>query len=232
MVTRLLCLAVLLLLPRFVLAEEPWTPPGTCKVRNWNDVEIWREWNGHTPPANTANWDEEASRIANNRDVWRWLDRLYVALAGGEVLTLSDCAFGDDLHFYLYERYEEAGGFHVVRVSFYEDHLYALVMRRTGKVFAISSLPMWSPDRSRFAYSVCDLLNGKEEIAVMSMAGDGPKLEAKASLPCTLGDCRLAWESNTMVGATCEDLQGNGSNRQVVRLTRRGDGWATTTSPR
>ena len=231
MLVRLLCFAVLLL-SGSARAQEPWTPPGACRAETWNDVEQWREWNSHTPPDNATRWAEEKPRYTNDRDVWRVLDRLYIAIDGGRVLTLSDCAFGDDLHFYLYERWDQAGEFHVVRTYFYEDHLYALVMRKTGKIYTVPGRPIWSPDRTRFAYSVCDLLNGKEEMAVLSMSGDRPKEEAKVELPCLLGGCKLVWEGNTMVSATCEDPQGSGGKRQVVRLTRKGDGWASTTSGR
>ncbi|MDP1752257.1 MAG: hypothetical protein Q8L22_22630 [Reyranella sp.] len=232
MVARLLCIAVLLLLPRFALAEEPWTPPGACKVRNWNDVETWREWNSHTPPDSAENWAKEAPRIVNNRDVWRWLDRLYIAVTGGKVLTLSDCAFGDDLHFYLYEKYEEAGGFHVVRVHFYEDHLYALVMRTTGKVFAIPGVPTWSPDRTRFAYGVCDQMNAKDDIAIMRVTADGLGVEIADHMPCGLGECEIAWENAATLRATCRETAAQGDKRKVMRLARRGDTWAATTSDR
>lgn len=232
MFARLLCLAVLLAFPVVALADEIWKPLPSCTLRTWNDVETWREWNGHTPPANAENWAKEASRIANNRDVWRWLDRLYVAVAGGKVLTLSDCAFGDDLHFYLYERYDEAGGFHVVRVLFYEDHLYALVMRQTGRIFAIPALPIWSPDRTRFAYGICDQMNAKDDIAIMRVTADGLGTEIADHMPCGTGGCKLVWEGNTTFSATCQDTAEPGSKRQVMRLNRRGDGWSSTTSGR
>ncbi len=232
MLARLLCLAALVSFPRLALAQEPWTPAGACALRNWNDVETWREWNSHTPPANSENWAKEAPRIIDNRDVWRWLDRLHIAVAGGRVVMLSDCAFGDDLHFYLYERYDEAGGFHVVRVYFYEDHLYALVMRKTGKVFAIPALPIWSPDRTRFAYGVCDQMNAKDDIAIVRVTADGLSTEIAGRMPCGMGDCKLVWEGNATLSATCEETEGQGGKRQVMRLNRRGDGWAATTANR
>ncbi|MCW5734300.1 MAG: hypothetical protein KIS73_09245 [Enhydrobacter sp.] len=232
MAARLLWLTVLLLLPRLALAMDPWEPPGACKAESWNDVEQWREWNSHTPPDNVRHWAEERPRFANRRDVWRWLDRLYIAVSDGKVLTLADCAFGDDMHFYLYERYDEAGEFHIVRAYFYEDHHYALVMRRTGEIYAVPGLPIWSPDRTRFAYAVCDLLNGTEELAVMSISHDRPEEEAKVQLPCTLGSCKLVWEGSAMLSATCEDPQGRGGKREVVRLTRKGDAWTSARSSR
>lgn len=232
MLARLLSLAVLLQLPGLAFAMDPWDPPGACKVESWNDVEQWREWNSHTPLDNARHWAEERPRYANHRDVWRWLDRLYIAVSDGKVITLADCAFGDDLHFYLYERFDDAGEFHVVRTYLYEDQNYALVMRRTGAIYAIPGAPIWSPDRTRFAYAVCDLLNGAEELAVMSISGDRPKEEAKVQLPCTLGACKLLWEGSSGLSATCEDPQGKGGQREVVRLTRKGDAWTSARSSR
>lgn len=232
MFARLLCLLVLASLPVAALADEVWKPPAACVPRTWNDVEAWREWNSHTPPANAENWAREAPRLADSREAWRWLDRLYLAAVGGKVVTLSDCPFGDDLHFYLYERYDEAGGFHVVRVYFYEDHLYALVMRNTGKIFAVPALPIWSPDRTQFAYGVCDQMNAKDDIAIMRMTTDGPSPEFADHMPCGLGGCKLMWEGNTMLVATCEETAEAGSKRQVMRLNRRGAGWTSSTSNR
>lgn len=233
MSARLLCLGILLLLlPRFALAIDPWDPPGACKLENWNDVEQWREWSSHTSPDNASRWAEERPRYANSRDVWRVLDRLYIAISGGKVLTLSDCAFGDGLHFYIYERYDEAGDFHVVNTYFYEDGLYALVMRKTGRIYAIPGKPVWSPGRARLAYAICDLLNAKQEMAVLSISDDQPKEEAKIDLPCTWGSCKLDWESADTVAATCTKDGEPGNERKVLRLSRPGGSWSATTSDR
>lgn len=232
MLVRLLCLGVILLLPRLALAVDPWNPPGACKAETWNDVEQWREWSSHTPPANARGWAEEKRRYVNNRDVWRVFDRLYIAISGGKVLTLSDCAFGDDMHFYLYERYDEAGEFHVVRTHFYEDNLYALVMRKTGRIYTIPGEPVWSPGRTRFAYAICDLLNGREEMAVLSISDGQPKEEAKVELPCAEGECKLAWESADTVASTCTKVGESDGERKVARLSRRGGSWTATSSNR
>jgi hypothetical protein len=233
MFARLLCLGVLLLLfPRLALAMDPWDPPGACKAETWNDVEQWREWSSHTPLDNARHWAEEKPRYANSRDVWRVLDRLYIAISGGKVLTLSDCAFGDDLHFYLYERYDETGEFHIVRTYFYEDNVHALVMRKTGKVYALPGAPVWSPDRARFAYGVCSVLNDQDEIAIAHMSADGLKTETEARMPCGLGDCEIVWESADTVAATCPKAGEQGKEHKVMRLTRRGGSWTATTSDR
>lgn len=231
-IARLLLVVMLLVTPRLALAEDPWTPPAACLLENWNDVEGWRQWNSHTPPNNVENWATEKARYEDRRDVWRWLDRLYIGMANGKVVTLSDCPFGDDLHFFLYQRFDEAGNFHVVNVWRYEEHYYALVMRNSGKIYTVSGLPVWSPDRSRFAYAVCDLMNGTEEIAVMSIVDDRPVLNAKAELPCTMGECKLDWENNATVKATCEGTPESGATRSITRLRRQGDRWISTRTPR
>ncbi|MGE0575720.1 MAG: hypothetical protein AB7F22_09550 [Reyranella sp.] len=230
---RLLCLSVLAFLPRLSLANEPWDPPSGCRLEKWSDVEAWREWNSHTPATNGDAWAQERRRIADNREVWRWYDRLYIAIMGDKVLTLADCPFGDDMHRYDYERYDAAGGFHVVHVWRYEDHFYALVMRDSGKIYTVSGLPVWSPERARFAYAVCIPPDGTTdeavaEVAVMSVVDKQPQIETRASMPCFLDDCKLVWEDDGTVTSTCEERDGIDRKRSVLRLSRQRDGWIAT----
>ncbi|MDQ2705400.1 MAG: hypothetical protein M3Y43_09555, partial [Pseudomonadota bacterium] len=199
MLARLFCLLVLLALSGVARAQEPWTPAGPCVARNWNEIEAWRDWLTHARPDNDREWAEERSRWINNRDVWRWLDRLYIAIDGGEVLTLADCPFSEDMHRYLYEAYDETGGFHIVAVRLYEDMVYALVMRRSGRVFTVPGLPVWSPDRTRFASGACSVLNDQDGIAISRVTPEGLKTEAEGRMPCGLGDCRITWENDDSV---------------------------------
>jgi hypothetical protein len=231
---RLLCLSVLALTPRLAVANEPWTPPSGCRLEKWSDVEAWREWNTHTPSADDGAWAEERQRFADNREVWRWYDRLYIAIEGDKLLTLADCPFGDDMHRFDYERYDAAGAFHVVHVWRYEDHFLALVMRNTGKIYTISGLPVWSPNRSRFAYSVCippdgTTVDATAEVAVMSIVDSVPQMETTASMPCFLDDCKLVWEDDGTIRSACEERDGTAPKRSVLLLTRQGDGWTATT---
>lgn len=233
LVLRLLCLSALALLPRLAAADEPWEPLSGCRLEKWSDVEAWREWNNHTPSADGGAWAEESQRFAGNPEVWRWYDRLYIAIEGDRVLTLTDCPFGDTMHRYDYERYDAAGPFHVVQVWRYEDHAVALVMRNTGKIYTISGLPVWSPDRSRFAYSVCIPPDGTTddataEVAVMSIVDNVPQTEARASMPCFIDDCKLVWEDDGTVTFTCEERDGPDPKRSVLRFARQGDGWVAT----
>lgn len=232
MLARLVCLLALLAFPGAARAQEPWTPAGACVPRDWNEIETWRDWISHARPDNDLEWAEERSRWMNNRDVWRWLDRLYIAVDGGRLVTLADCPFTDDMHRYLYETYDETGGFHIVNVRLYEDRAYALVMRRSGKIFTIAGLPVWSPDRMRFASGACSVLNDQDAIAISHVSPEGLKTEIEGRMPCGLGDCQITWESNDTVAATCPKAGEQGNEHKVMRLTRRGGSWTATTSDR
>lgn len=227
MIGRLVVAAVTLFAFGGVLADERGEPPPPlCAPKTWNEVETWRDWASHTPPPDAKSWVEEKPRFANDRDVWRWLDRLYIAYEGGRVVTLADCPFTDSMYRYLYDRYDENGQFHIVRQIFYEDHFFALVMRKTGRLFTIPAPPVWSPDKTRFAYGVCDLLNGKDDLAILKPAGDGRlEREIETKIPCGLGDCRLNWESPSALTATCPKAGEQGNERKVLWLKLAGTKW-------
>jgi hypothetical protein len=226
MIGRIVVALVILVCGQALADERGELPPSLCAPKNWNEVETWRDWASHTPPPDAKGWAEERPRFAKSRDVWRWLDRLYIAYEGGQVVTLADCPFTDGMYRYLYERYDDNGEFHVVRQIFYEDHLFALVMRRTGRLYSIPAPPVWSPDKARFAYGACDLLNGKDDLAILKPDGDGRlKVEIETKIPCGLGDCRLAWQSPTALTATCPKSGDQGNERRVVRLTLSDGSW-------
>ena len=158
--------------------------------------------------------------------MWRWHDRLYISILDGKVLTLADCSLGDNSHYYEYARYDEPGGFHVVHVWRYEAHAYGLVMRNTGKIYTIPSLPVWSPDGARFAYDACSPPDdttdrGDAEIGIMSIADSRPKIEAKAEMPCNAHDCKLDWVNDATVSAVCEDPHSSDGKAWVMRFSRR-----------
>lgn len=230
MLTRLVCLFVLLLLPAVAHAELTGKPPPSCEPRNWNEVEVWRDWSSHTPAANASKWAEERTHWVNNRDVWRFLDKLYIAYEGGNVVTLTDCPFTDTMYFYLYEGYQPDGGFHLVRAVYYEDHVFTLVMRKTGKLIDIPGRPVWSPDKARFAYGVCDLMNGKDDFAILRPTENGVKAEIEAKIPCGLGTCELDWESPSALIASCPRSGDKGDEIRHVRYTRHGENWIATTT--
>lgn len=231
---RLMCLFALVLAPALSHGMEAWEDiPGSCRLDSWNDVDKWRDWNSQSPMA--ANWTEERPRFANNREVWRWHDRLYISVMDGKVLVLADCSFGDASHYYEYERFDEPGGFHVVHLWQYEAHSYALVRRDTGKICTVAGLPVRSPNGARYAYAAClppdgttDI--GEAEIGIFGIADSRPEVLAKAEMPCGDSDCTIEWDGEESVRAVCQD---NGSSSTwMTQFLRTGNRWTTSTSKR
>lgn len=229
MLVRMLCLAALVLASRPSLSMEPWDDiPGSCRLDSWNDVERWRDWNSRSPMA--ANWTEEKLRYANNPEVWRWHDRLYLSIMDGKVLTLADCSFDDNSHYYEYERFDERGGFHVVHLWQYEAHSYALVMRNTGKIYSVPGQPVPSRNGSRYAYAACSPPDGttdegEAEIGILGIVDGRPEVEARAGMPCGVGDCKIEWDGDEAVSAECEGS--NGGNAWTTRLLRKDGEWTS-----
>ncbi len=82
-----------------------------------------------------AEWPQEAQRFKNNAElVSRQRDRLRLTLDGGKSVELVDCPYGDDGYHFLYERYDQAGRFYVVRKSSHDDFSLPLVMMPTGQL--------------------------------------------------------------------------------------------------
>lgn len=231
---RFLCLAVLLIVPRPSWAVEAWDDiPGGCQLDSWSDVERWRDWNSQSPMA--ANWVQEKSRYADNREVWRWHDRLYLSIMDGKVMTLADCSFGDGSHYYEYERFDKPGGFHVVHVWQYEAHSYALVMRNTGKIYSVPGLPVSSPNVSRYAYAACSPPDGttdtgEAEIGIMGIVDSRPEIEATAEMPCGASDCKVEWDGEEALRAECEDS--TRGTTWMTRFVRRDRRWTPMPSTR
>ena len=80
---------------------------------------------------------------------------------------------------YLYERYDQAGRFYVVRKSAHEDFSYALVMMQTGRLFTVYGAPVWASDKSRFLTVGCSLQPARGSLVIQAPAGDGLATEAE-----------------------------------------------------
>src|SRR5689334_5106735 len=64
----------------------------------------------------TEQWPREAERFGQKaQDVSRDGDRLRLTLENDRTAELADCPRGDAAHVFLYEHYDEAGHFYVVR---------------------------------------------------------------------------------------------------------------------
>lgn len=153
-------------------------------------------------------WPKEAVRYADNRaNVSREGRRLRLRLDDGRSVDLVDCPHGDAAYGYLYERYDEAGGFYVVQKPGYEDFHYTLVMKRTGRAFTLDSAPAWADDKSRFMTVACSSLPPRGTLAIYALAGDGLRVEGEVELPCGGGaavmNCAAHWKSQSQIFVTC-----------------------------
>src|SRR3954463_11988693 len=67
-------------------------------------------------------WPGEAERAkANRQNVSRDGERLRLKLEKGGPVEMADCPPGEDAHVFLYEDYDEAGRFYVVRRPAFRD---------------------------------------------------------------------------------------------------------------
>src|SRR5215831_7241394 len=105
-----------------------------------------------------AEWPEEAQRFKKHEElVSRREDRLRLTLDGGRKLELVDCPYGETGYRYLFERYDQAGRFYVVRKIMPDDLAYVLVMIPSGRLFSVHGMPVWPAERSRFLTVACSL---------------------------------------------------------------------------
>jgi len=173
-------------------------------------------------------WPQEAERYKNNRQsVSRTEGRLRLALEGIGSVELRDCPYGDTAYTYLYERYEEAGRFYVVRTPAYEDFSYTLVMRKTGRQVTVYSTPVWAQDKSRFLTVACSLLPERGTLTVHMPEGDGLNVEGEIALPCGNESCSARWDHASWISVSCTPWGEVSKGRKGTEfvLLRGKDGW-------
>jgi hypothetical protein len=173
-------------------------------------------------------WPQEAERFKGNRQiVSRAAGRLRLALEGVGMVELTDCPYGDTAYTYLYERYDEAGRFYVVRTPAYEDFSYTLVMRKTGKLVTVYGTPVWAQDKSRFLTVACSLLPERGALTVHVPEGDGIKVEGEIALPCGTESCSARWDHASWISVSCTpwEAEGKGKKGTEFVLLRGKDGW-------
>jgi hypothetical protein len=173
-------------------------------------------------------WPQEAERYKSNREiVSRAEGRLRLALEGTSSVELTDCPYADTAYTYLYERYDEAGRFYVVRTTAREDFSYTLVMRRTGKTVTVYGTPVWTQDKSRFLTVACSLLPGRGTLTVHVPEGDGLKVEGEIALPCGSESCSARWDHASWISVSCTPWEEQSNNKKGTEfvLLRGKDGW-------
>jgi hypothetical protein len=172
-----------------------------------------------------AEWAQEAGRFKSSAQlVSRQHDHLRLALDGGRTVELADCPFGDDAYRFLYERYDQAGRFHVVRKAATEDLSYILVMLPTGRQFTVHGAPVWASDKSRFLTIGCSLEPPRGHLLIQAPAGEELATEAEFPLPCDSESCSARWDHGSWISVTCVPRDSSGKRGSEFVLTRSSSG--------
>jgi len=177
-------------------------------------------------------WPQEAERFkANRQDVSRDGDRLRLKLEKGDTAELSDCPHGDTAHLYLFERYDEAGRFYVVRQPAFKDFAYVLVMRASGKQYTVYSTPVWSQDKSRFLTVACSWVPPRGTLSIHAPASGGIATEAEIPLKTCLDEtetCSARWDNPSWIAVTCTRSDGSSRRGSEFVVLKGSDGvWKT-----
>ena len=168
-----------------------------------------------------AEWPQEAQRFKGNPDlVSRQRDRLRLALDGGKSIELVDCPYGDDGYHYLYERYDQAGRFYVVRRSSHNDFSYTLVMMPTGRLRTVYGAPVWAPEKSKFLTIGCSLQPPRNALTIHAVDGAELAKEAEFDLPCDSESCSARWDHQSWISVTCTPRDGGGKKGKEFVLMR------------
>lgn len=172
-----------------------------------------------------AEWPREAQRIkANEQLVSRRRDRLRLVLDGGRSVELVDCPYGDDARHYLYERYDQAGRFYVVRKLSPNDLSYLLVMMPTGRQFPVWGAPVWASEKTKFLTIGCSLEPSRGSVVIHAPAGEGLTTEAEFPLPCDAESCSARWDHQSWISVTCTPRGAGGKKGTEFVLMRGNNG--------
>jgi hypothetical protein len=168
-----------------------------------------------------AEWPPESQRFKSNADlVSRQRDRLRLVLDGGKSIELVDCPYGDDGYSYLYERYDQAGRFYVVRRSSHDDFSYTLVMMPTGRLLTVYGAPVWASEKSKFLTIGCTLQPPRSALTIHALDGAELAKEAEFELPCDSESCSARWDHQSWISVTCTPRDGGGKKGKEFVLMR------------
>lgn len=186
-------LRTLLLLATLVLAVPALAQPPACARHDgkW-DLDF------------AKLWAEEANRFKGSAaSISRQGERLSLGLEGGKSVELTDCPHGNSGHYYIFDKYDDAGRFYVLGKTGYEDFNYTLVMRRTGRLLEVAGLPIWPTDKSRFLSVGCAIARDQKALTIYAPSGDGFGAEAEIALPCDMESCAARWDNPFWILVTC-----------------------------
>jgi hypothetical protein len=171
-----------------------------------------------------AEWPREALRLKSNELVSRRRDRLRLTLDGGKSIELVDCPYGDEASHYLFERYDQAGRFYVVRKLTPDDQSYVLVMMPTGREFQAFGTPVWASEKTKFLTIGCSLQPPRGSLVIQAPAGDGLATEAEFPLPCDAESCSARWDHQSWISVTCAPRGAGGKKGSEFVLMRGNNG--------
>lgn len=230
MLLRLL-VALLLLAPAAASGQSRSVMLTSCVPNGFSEVQAWRKAARQLNRQRLAALrQEEAGRMAGRDDVWRDHDRLYLALDDDKVAVLTDCPYPDDgMHLHSWLGFDETGRFHITLADSGDDQTYLLVSRREGMPMEALSLPLWAPDKKKFAVGGCNLRAGRTLLVIASPSGGALSPEGTIELPCTSApNCRFDWEGDKSLLVACANL---GPVITRLRVTQAGRVWTAGPVP-
>lgn len=173
-------------------------------------------------------WPGETDRFkANRQNVSREGNSLRLKLENGETAELADCPHGDMAHVYLYEHFDEAGRFYVVRRPAFKDFSYTLVMRATGKQYTTYGTPIWTQDKSRFLTVACSWLPPRGSLTIHAPGNGGIVTAAEIPLPTCLDEsetCSARWDNPSWIAVRCTRTDGSDRRGSEFVVMRTSDG--------
>ena len=180
----------------------------------------------------TEQWPKEAVRFKSDAaNVSRNGERLRLKLESGGTVELADCRHGITAHAYLYEQYDAAGGFYVVRRPAYRDFSYTLVMRASGKQYRVYGTPVWTSDKKRFLTVACSWIPPRGTLTIQAPANGELATEAEVPLPTCLDEtetCAARWDNPSWIAVTCTRADGSSRRGSEFVVMKSSDGaWKT-----
>lgn len=131
---------------------------------------------------------------------------------------------------YEYERFDEAGQFHVVRTEKGDDFFYTLVLKNGGEQIEVPSTPIWATDKARFVTLGCSLEPPRSEISILKPAGKALETEARFELPCEAQSCLARWTAPGWVSVICtprgDDMGARDARGTEFSVLLRAGAWA------